>query len=68
MAQNALSKRAFAVKIGVSRVYVSQILNAHRIPSLKLQRVIALQTAGAVPMASWINEPVFEEAEEEIEP
>jgi transcriptional regulator with XRE-family HTH domain len=59
--QSGLTRSTWAERLGVSRSYLSDVLNGNRRPSLDLAVRIARLTGGAVPVESWVpGEPVSE--------
>ncbi len=48
------SRAAWATRIGVSRSYLSDMLNGKKTPSLDVAVRIERLTQGAVPASSWI--------------
>lgn len=53
---SGLSRTAWAEKLGISKSYLSDILNWNRTPSLELAVRIERLTSGAVPCTSWVDE------------
>lgn len=47
-------RRAFAESVGITRPYLSQIENGHRVPSLDVAVAIQRATGGAVPADIWV--------------
>lgn len=54
--RSGLSRAAWAAKIGISRSYLSDLLNGKKDPSLRVAVDIERLTAGAVPASSWMPE------------
>jgi DNA-binding transcriptional regulator YdaS (Cro superfamily) len=54
---------SFAVRLGVSGPFLSQIISGHRRPSLDLAVRIARLTGGAVPVESWVPESAAPEGD-----
>jgi DNA-binding transcriptional regulator YdaS (Cro superfamily) len=48
------NRSAWADRLGVSRSYLSDLLNGNKTPSLELAVQIERATGGAVPASSWI--------------
>lgn len=51
------SRAAWAARVGVSRSYLSDMLNGKKTPSLDVAVRIERLTGGAVPASSWIAPP-----------
>lgn len=51
------NRAAWADRLGISRSYLSDILNGNKIPSLELAAKIERATGGAVMASSWIVDP-----------
>jgi DNA-binding transcriptional regulator YdaS (Cro superfamily) len=51
------NRSAWADRLGVSRSYLSDLLNGNKRPSLDLAVQIERATGGAVPATSWIDDP-----------
>lgn len=51
------NRAAWADKLGVSRSYLSDILNGNKTPSLELAVKIERATGGVILAASWIPDP-----------
>ncbi len=51
------NRAAWADRLGISRSYLSDILNGNKIPSLELATKIERATAGAIMASSWIAMP-----------
>lgn len=47
------TRSAWAKRLGVSKSYLSDILNGHKRPSLDLAILIERETCGDVPASSW---------------
>ncbi|GAA6190872.1 helix-turn-helix transcriptional regulator [Phaeobacter sp. NW0010-22] len=54
--QSGETRAAWAKRLGVSRSYMSDLLNGNRIPSLELAAKIERLTAGKVTAVSWVEE------------
>lgn len=65
MADNALTHEAMSDRIGISRAYLTQILNGSRSPGWRVQVKIEQATGGAVRAEVWINAR-FSEAREQL--
>jgi transcriptional regulator with XRE-family HTH domain len=52
------SRSHWAERLGVSRSYLSDLLNGNRTPSLELAARIERMTGGEVPAVSWVPAPV----------
>lgn len=52
--QNDIRRSAFADAVGVSRGYVTELLNGSKTPGLHLAVKIASVTHGAVPPSAWV--------------
>ena len=50
------SVAAFAGRVGVSRAYMSQIMNGRKTPSLKVAAKISIETGGVIPVTHWLKE------------
>lgn len=57
------NRATWADRLGVSRSYLSDILNGNKTPSLDLAVRIERLTGGAVPASSWIPEGDRSEAD-----
>ncbi|MGJ8561705.1 MAG: helix-turn-helix domain-containing protein [Litorimonas sp.] len=57
------NRSAWAEALGISRSYLSEILNGNRRPSLELAVSIERKTCGAVSAVSWIEGPAEAECE-----
>jgi transcriptional regulator with XRE-family HTH domain len=76
MAKNGLTHEEMADRIGISRSFLTQIVNQTRFPSRKVMNKIAEVTGGHVPPAAWFDMPAHVPATthgpafiaEEIEP
>lgn len=53
---SGLNRAAWADRLGVSRSYLSDLLNGNKTPSLDLAVQIERATNGAVAASSWIPE------------
>lgn len=51
------TRTAWAKRLGVSKSYLSDILNGNRQPGLNLAARIERETDGAVPATSWVPMP-----------
>lgn len=51
---NNIRRSAFAESVGVSKGYVTELLNGSKTPGLQLAVKIDAETCGAVPPGSWI--------------
>lgn len=51
------NRAAWADRLGISRPYLSDILNGNKVPSLELAARIERATDGAVMAASWVPTP-----------
>ena len=52
--QSGQTRAMWAERLGVSRSYLSDVVNGNRRPSLDLAVRIARLTGGAVPVESWV--------------
>lgn len=55
-------RTVIAARLGISKSYLSDILNGNKTPSLDLAFRIERLTNGAVPASSWIATPDQEDA------
>lgn len=55
ISESGKNRSAWAVMLGISRSYLSEILSGNRRPSLELAVSIERKTNGAVPASSWIE-------------
>lgn len=55
------NRASWADKLGISRSYLSDLLNGHKTPSLELAVAIERATGGHVPANSWVPEPDAED-------
>ncbi|WP_298494543.1 helix-turn-helix transcriptional regulator [uncultured Maritimibacter sp.] len=56
LSENAIPQKGMAVRLGISRGYMSEIVNGDKTPGLELAFAIERETAGAVPASSWIED------------
>lgn len=56
LTKNDVRQAAFATGIGVSKGYVTELLNGSKTPSLQLAFRIEAATQGAVPASSWVQQ------------
>ncbi len=56
LAEQKISQKAFAVRLGVDPSIVSRLVNNGMRPSLELAVAIERETAGVVTASSWIAE------------
>lgn len=56
LADNGIAQRSFAVRVGCSPSYLSDILSGRRLPGLGLAARIERATGGAVKAVSWVPE------------
>jgi DNA-binding transcriptional regulator YdaS (Cro superfamily) len=54
------TQTAWAALLGISKGYLSDIVNGNRVPSLEVAVAIERATKGAVLAASWVPEPVVD--------
>ena len=52
---NRIKKKDFADRVGISTGYTTKISEGQQVPSMTLAIKIETATAGAVPVASWID-------------
>jgi transcriptional regulator with XRE-family HTH domain len=53
---SGLTQTAWADRIGVSRSYMSNLLNGKKRPSLEVAVRIERETGGLIPASSWVPE------------
>jgi transcriptional regulator with XRE-family HTH domain len=51
---SGVSRTSFADRLGISRAYLSLLENGKKTPSLELAVRIDRETAGRVPVSSWV--------------
>lgn len=61
------NRATWADRLGVSRSYLSDLLNGNKTPSLELATKIERATGGVVPASSWIPDPAEAHAPDQPE-
>lgn len=54
--QSGEARTVWAARLGITKSYLSELLNGNRTPSLEVAVRIQRVTNGAVPAASWLPE------------
>lgn len=57
IAKSGETRSAWADRLGISKSFLSELLNGNRTPSLDLAVRIERMTDGAIPASCWIPEP-----------
>ncbi|MEC7763356.1 MAG: helix-turn-helix transcriptional regulator [Pseudomonadota bacterium] len=56
LSSSGRTQSQLANAIGISRAYMSEIVNGSKVPSLTLAFAIERETSGAVPASSWVED------------
>lgn len=57
LTEHAITQRAFAERLGVSRGHMSEIVSRAKSPSLQLALRIVAETGGSVHVSSLLSDP-----------